>query len=118
MAVKVRMTDNSRAVLRKLEGNIPAALDAMGEKAVGIVVRQMQSGYGKPIRQTGNLMRDVQFETDASRRVTQVGNTLDYSIHVHDGTSRMPGRAYMSDSLPGAASKLAAAAEPHLKKGF
>jgi hypothetical protein len=112
------MTDNSRAVLRRVEGNIGAALDAMGTAAVGIIVRQMQSGYGKPIRQTGNLMRDVQYETDLGAKVTRVGNTLDYSIHVHDGTYKMPGRAYMSDSLPGAVGTLAAAAEPHLKQGF
>ena len=118
MAVKIKLTDNSKMVLRTMDGNIAAALDAMGETAVGIGVRQMQSGYGKPIRQTGTLMRDVQFESDPAARKAYVGNTVDYSIYVHEGTSRMPGRAYMSDSLPGQVGKLAAAAEPHLKKGF
>jgi hypothetical protein len=37
---------------------------------------------------------------------------------VHDGTSRMKGRAYMSDSLLGKGRELGAVADPHLKKGF
>ena len=118
MAVKVTLKDNSKAVLRTMNRNIAAALDAMGQTAVGIVVKQMQSGYGKPIRQSGNLMRDVQYETDPSAKLTRVGNTLKYSGYVHDGTSRMKGRAYMSDSLPGQVGTLAASAEPHLKQGF
>ena len=118
MAVKVRMTDNSRAVLNTMEGNIEAALNAMGVAAVGMVVKQMQSGYGKPIRQTGNLMRDVQYETDPAAKLARVGNTLEYAGPVHDGTSRMKGRPYISDGLIGKESELGAVAAPHLKQGF
>lgn len=116
MAVRVKLTDNSKIVLNQMGGNVEAALDAMGTAAVGMIVRQMQGGYGKPIRQTGNLMRDVQYEVDTN--VARVGNTLDYSIFVHDGTSRMPGRPYISDGLLGKDGELGSVAAPHLKKGF
>lgn len=114
----VRMIDNSKAVLNQMSGNVEAALDAMGTAAVGMIVRQMQSGYGKPIRQTGNLMRDVQYEVDPAAKVARVGNTLDYSGHVHDGTSRMPGRPYIIDGLNGKGGELGQVAAPHLKQGF
>lgn len=118
MAVKVKLTDNSKSVLNQMSGNVEAALDAMGTAAVGMIVRQMQSGYGKPIRQTGDLMRDVQYEVDPIRQITRVGNTLNYSIFVHDGTRRMRGRPYMTDGLAGKSKELAQVAEPHIKKGF
>ena len=118
MAVKVRMVDNSKAALKQMSGNVEAALDAMCTAAVGMIVRQLQSGYGKPIRQTGKLMRDVQYETDPAAKLARVGNTLEYAGHVHDGTSRMKGRPYISDGLSGKESELRAVAAPHLKHGF
>ena len=120
MAVQVRFNDNSKVVLKTLNGNIPAALNAIGIAAVNLIHNQMEQGYGKPIRQTGDLMRDVQYEVDEQGRKTRVGNTLEYGPYVHDGTYKMPGRPYVRDSLTGehAAQKLQQAAAPHVKKGF
>lgn len=118
MAVKVRMTDNSKAVLRTMNKNVEAALDAMGTAAVGMIVRQMESGYGKPIRQSGTLMGDVQHDPDPSAKLTRVGNTVEYSTYVHEGTSRMKGRPYISDGLSGKESELGAVAAPYIKQGF
>lgn len=118
MSVQVKLTDNSKIVLSQMKGNVEAALGAMGTAAVGMIVRQMQNGYGKPIRQTGNLMRDVQYEVYPERQITRVGNTLEYSIYVHDGTSRMRGRAYMTDGLAGKKEELKETAMLHLKQGF
>ena len=115
---KVTMKDNSEMVLRTMAKNVEAALNAMGMKAQNLILSQMQSGYGKPIRQTGNLMRDVQYETDPVAKLTRVGNTLEYAGPVHDGTSRMKGRPYMSDGLSGKESELGAVAAPYLKQGF
>ena len=66
MAVEIRFTDNSSAVLSRVSGNVRAALTAMGVKGVGLTVDQMQSGYGRPIRQTGTLMGDVSYEVERS----------------------------------------------------
>lgn len=119
MAVRVTFTDNSNKVLTKMEGNTQAALDAMGTACVGYVVGQMQRGYGKPIRQTGDLMRDVRYEVGRSSPDTvDVGNSLKYAPFVHDGTSRMKGRAYLRDGITSNASKLQAVVEKYLKKGF
>jgi hypothetical protein len=102
MPVKVILIDNSDKVLAQLEGNKEAALNAIGTKAVNLIMWQMQQGYGKPIRQTGDLQRDVQFEIERSGPDTvDVGNTLKYAPFVHDGTSRMKGRPYIADGLNG-----------------
>ena len=123
MAVKVTLKDNSKIILKTMEGNVEAALAAMGTKAVNLILWQMRQGYGKPIRQTGNLQRDVQYEVMPKffgGGVVRAGNTLDYSGHVHDGTSRMPGRPYITDGLTGEghAKQLRSVAEEALVKGF
>lgn len=120
MAVKVEMKDNSKVVLKQLEGNVAAALKAMGIKAVNLILYQMRQGYGKPIRITGDLQRDVQYETDEGAQVVHVGNTLNYAPYVHEGTRHMEGRPYILDGLSGDshAKQLRAVAEEALKQGF
>ena len=120
MAVQVRFNDNSKVVLKTLDGNVSAALNAMGIKATNLILWQMRQGYGKPIRQTGDLQRDVQYEVDKAGRKVRVGNTLEYGPYVHDGTYKMAGRPYIRDGLTGEshAKQLRTVAEENLKKGF
>lgn len=121
MAVKVTLVDNSDKILAQVETNKKAALEAMGVKAVNLILWQMRQGYGKPIRQTGDLQRDMSYEVgNSSPDTVDVGNTLKYGPYVHDGTSKMPGRPYVRDGLTGESHKkqLQEAAEIPLKKGF
>ena len=121
MPVKVTLIDNSDKVLAKLEVNKEAALNAIGIKAVNLILWQMRQGYGKPIRQTGDLQRDVSYAVNNSAPDTvDVGNTLKYGQFVHDGTSRMDGRPYIRDGLIGEDHKkqIQKAAESPLKTGF
>lgn len=112
--------DNSTAVQNQLDRNIKAALAAMGEMGVYLTVKNMQEGYGKPIRQTGSLMRDVSYKKHVAKRTVSIGNTLNYAIWVHDGTKKMKGRAYLRDALLSdeAKEKLQAVAAEQMKKGF
>ncbi len=96
--MSVKFTDYSDEVLRQFERNKAKAAAAVGVKAVGLVVRNMQHGYGKPIRQTGDLMRDVSHDVVDDNTVN-IGNTLDYSLFVHEGTHKMPARHYITDAL-------------------
>lgn len=120
MAVKVKLTDNSKIVLDTMDGNIRAALEAMGIKGQNLVLWQMRQGYGKPIRQTGDLQRDLSYEVNKWRRVVKIGNTLYYAPFVHEGTSKMAGRPYIYDGLSGESNgkQLLNVAQEHLKKGF
>lgn len=120
MAVKVKFTDNSVQVKTRMQGNRNAALQAMGIKAVNLILYQMQRGYGKPIRQTGNLQRDVSYEVHAETGSVDVGNTLEYAPFVHEGTYKLKGRPYIRDALTGEdhIKQLRKVAEDELKKGF
>lgn len=115
----VRFTDNSKQVLAQLEGNVQVALAAMGVKAVGAVVDQMQTGYVRPIWKTGDLQRDVSYEVERSGKDTvDIGNSLDYAPYVHDGTHKMGGRPYLSDGIMKNADEIFAVGQAYLKKGF
>lgn len=120
MAVRVKLNDNSRAVFRQLDGNVSAALYAMGVKAQNMILYQMRQGFGKPIRQTGDLQRDVQFEVDNAEQCVRVGNTLNYAPYVHEGTRKMAARPYIQNALTGEShvQQLQKVAETYLKKGF
>lgn len=115
----VQMTDNSAAVKALLERNKKTALEAMGLKAVQLIVNNMEGGYGKPIRKTGDLMRDVQHKVGQSGENTvDVGNSLNYSRFVHEGTRRMAGRPYIVDAVQNGGQELQEIAAQYLKMGF
>lgn len=144
----VQLTDNSEQVLSQLDANKRAALLALGTKAVGLIVEQMETGYHTPhknrksfvqkvrpgekkyinvfgqklkndnyymdsdgthtaIRDTGELMRDVSYEVERSGKDTvDVGNSLEYGIFIHEGTSRLESRPYIRDALNNGADAL------------
>ena len=136
MGIQVKFTDNSGQVKAMMAGNKKAAVAAMGITAVGLIVKQMQSGYKDPhptrdsqgrltggthtdIRFTGDLMRDVNAEVENSGPDTvDVGNSLEYAPFVSEGTSKMQGRPYLRDGIMGGLSRLQHVAEQELKKGF
>jgi HK97 gp10 family phage protein len=109
-------TDNSGKVKDQVANNVKAALAAMGIEAAGLIVNQMERGYGSPIWQSGDLQRDV--DSDPQGDVVNVGNSLEYAPFVHEGTSRMSGRPYIKDAIMNGKDRLKQVAENELKKGF
>lgn len=113
----VKFDDHSPEVKAKLEQNVKAALQAIGQKGVELTHGQMESGYGKPIRQTGDLMSDVQYDMRGENTVA-IGNSLEYAPFVHDGTYKMAGRPYLRDAIMGGRGAIQSIAEQYLKQGF
>ena len=113
----VRFDDYSHEVKARLEQNIKSALLAIGQKGVELTLGQMESGYGKPIRKTGDLMRDVQYDMRGENTVA-IGNSLEYAPFVHDGTYKMAGRPYLRDAIMGGRGAIQSIAEQYLKQGF
>lgn len=120
MGVSVHLSDHSESVKAQIRANATRAAQAVGIEAVGLTVKQMQGGYGKPIRQTGNLMRDVNYETESSgtKTVVRIGNSLFYAPLVHEGTSRMSGRPYLKDAIQSNLNRLLAVWQEYLGSGF
>lgn len=109
--------DNSANVKSQLKTNITATEMALGLKAVELINNQMQSGYSSPIRDTGDLMRDVAYQVGTNG--VMVGNTLEYSIPVHEGTrTGLASRPYIKDAILNGKADLKEIAEGKLKAGF
>ena len=122
--------DNSQAIMRQLEENIPKALDQMGLKIRSMVIQQMQSGYGHEIRKTGDLQRSIDYEVDGNAVVygvkqdfigkTEGDKDMIYGLYVHEGTSKMAGRPYLRDATCGKAQmeEIVTAGVPALTNGL
>lgn len=147
---RVQFIDNTQAVLAQFNANKKAALTAMGIKAVGLIIKKMQSGYHTPhanrshvtkyirvfgqrlkndaykgggthtdIRDTGDLMRDVNYAVEASGTDTvDVGNSLEYAVFVHEGTSKLESRPYIKDAVMDGKGDLRSILTAYLKQGF
>ncbi len=67
--------DHSKEIMARINEQAYGYLVAMGTEAVKCINQQMESGYNKPIWQTGDLMRDVSYSTmQASRRENVVNS--------------------------------------------
>lgn len=122
-AIKVKLKDNSKIIVKKMDGNVEAALTDMGIKGKNLILWQMRQGFGKPIRKTSALQQDVRWQVVAKLfggGAVRIGNTLKYAPYVHEGTYKMPGRPYITAGLSGEnhAKQLQKVAEAALKKGF
>lgn len=107
------MQNNAGQLLARVRAGRDEALDAMGRTAAALVRVQLLTGYGRPIRQSGALLADVQWARDGDR--VQVGNTLPYAAVIHNGARHMPGRPYLADALAGGTAALTEAAGEALK---
>ena len=118
--IRITMKDNSQDVMDLLARNINAALTAMGIKAESLIIGQMLRGFGRPIRKTGTLIGDVNCEIHPDTKSVDVGNSKTYAIFVHEGTSRMAARPYITNALTSAsgADAIRTAAENALRQGF
>lgn len=118
--IKITLKDNSQDVMDLLARNINAALTAMGIKAESLIIWQMLRGFGRPIRKTGTLIGDVNYEIHPETKSVDVGNSKTYAIFVHEGTSRMAARPYITTALTGDdhAKQLMKAAADQIKAGF
>ena len=120
MIVRVKLKEHSEDVLNLLEQNVPKALTAAGIKAVNLILWQMRQGFGRPIRKSGDLQRDVNYKVRGADHAVDIGNSLEYSTFVHEGTRRMPARPYITRALTGDdhEDQLSKAIAEALKTGF
>lgn len=112
--MSVEFRDNSAAVLAAMEAAKKKALTAIGQAAVEVVTDYMQSRYGAPIRQTGDLMRDVNARPSQMPDAVDIGNSLEYAPWVHNGTRKMAARPYLRDAIMDNADIWREIAEEHI----
>jgi len=116
--MSVKFTDNSDKVKSQLASNMTRALTAMGQVGLELVTDTMMMKYGRPIYQTGDLMRSMAFKTNSGEQSTTWGTNMNYGPYVHEGTSRMAGRPFLKDGLLNNKDMLRDVAANELKNGF
>ena len=108
----IQISDNTSAILRRLQDNLKETADAIAVAAVEGVQTQMLWGYhdvhGLPdnphteIVDTGRLFdsitASVQRQSDNTYTVS-VGTDVPYAIYVHEGTRKLKARPFITDAM-------------------
>lgn len=106
------LISHAQDVAALVEEQAASALQSMGETAVALVRQQMQEGYEQPVVESGALLGSIAYVIEGN--TLHVGTPLPYAPHVHDGTTRMPGRPFLADGILGGVSALEEAAKAHM----
>lgn len=93
----LQFIDHSDKVLEVLSQSKEKALQAIGLTSVELTTQYMQTKYGKPIWQTGDLQRDLNFRVHEDS--VTIGNSLEYAPFIHMGTVKLKGRPYLFDAV-------------------
>lgn len=88
--------DNTEMVLREFQSKINVALEKVGLKAEGDVVGYMTA---ENIVDTGRLRNSISHTIDNGEKAVYVGTNVEYALYVHEGTSRMAGRPYLTQPI-------------------
>ena len=125
----VRFEDHSTEVLRRVRGNLRSAAVDLGDIARDAVQEKMLWGYhdvhGNPphteIVDTGRLFDSIQGDVNvinANVYQTVVGTDVEYAQFVHDGTSKLKGRPFITDGILDSRDKIIDAIRENLRKGM
>lgn len=114
MAVKIEITDNIAKEMMRFQKNKDRALTAMGIEAAGGVKEYMMR---EKIRDTGTLMGSIS-SAQSGPDTVDVGTNVEYATFVHEGTSRMAGRPYLTNGINENLDRIKKVAEEALKSPF
>lgn len=124
-----KFVDNSDIILHRIGTNSQEAMDQIAEMLVEAVQDKILYGYsdfhGNPphteIVYTGRLFDSI--EASVSRVSTNaysvsVGANTPYAVYVHEGTSKLKGRAFITDAVMGSRDKVQSILSGTLPKGI
>lgn len=103
--MSVKFTDNSKIVIEAMQRAEKKALTAIGISGTEKVTDYMRDtgrygpgSQGAGIWDSGDLLRDVNYNVRENDKAVDIGNSLEYAIPVHNGTRKMPARPYLFDA--------------------
>lgn len=119
MNIEIKL-DNTEKIIEMIRANGQRALIAGATEAVGCIKDEMEFGYGKPIRKTGNLIGSISYNPPRSEPnlSIDIGTDIEYGKFVHEGTRRMRGRPFITDALTQNKERIAQVLMQELKRGF
>lgn len=124
-----KFVDNSDFVLRQVASNATEAMEKVGELMVEAVQGKILYGYsdmhGDPphteIVETGALFDSIEASAGRASQNTfavSVGTNIPYAGYVHDGTSKLKGRAFITDAAMDSREEIQAILSGTLPKGL
>lgn len=125
----VTFKDYSDIIMRKLAGSLGGAAKDVAEVAVEAIQSKMLYGYGDyhgnpphtEIVDTGALFDSVSAEVaqvSQNAFTVQAGAGTHYAKYVHEGTSKLKGRPFITDGLTEASSEIESAIAKALRQGM
>lgn len=125
----VRFEDNSDIILRRIGTNSRAAMEQISQILVEAVQEKILYGYkdlhGNPphteIVDTGRLFDSIDADVSRSSQntyTTSVGANTPYAVYVHEGTSRLKGRAFITDAVMGSTDEVQSILAQTLPQGI
>lgn len=123
------LQDNSSVVLAQLDANAQSSMKAMETVLVEAVQAQMLYGYQTPhgpdghteIVDTGRLFDSIQAKAEKQSQnlySASVGTDVGYAGYVHDGTSKLAGRPFITDGVMNARDDIQAVFTSELPNGL
>src|SRR6266487_3218093 len=91
---RVTGIDEARANIKKVLENVKAGNEKAQDAVAAATLAESQANT--PVL-TGKLRNSEVIESEPLHRF--IGTNVDYSIHVHEGTSRMPARPFLTNAM-------------------
>ena len=93
----VRIDDHSDEYMRGIEGALDRALEAIGIHIEGEAKEELEN---TPRRiDTGNLRNSINYQVASSEKCVYVGTNVEYTLYVHEGTSRMEANRFLTNAV-------------------
>lgn len=94
--MSIEFKDNSKNVLEQMSKNKNKALEMIGLKWQGAVTQEITQMKAVD---TGRLRSSMTYQVDSRNDQVVVGTNVEYAPYVNYGTSRMPARPFMENSV-------------------
>ena len=109
----IRIVAHIDEALRDKEAAVERALTAVGEGLISAAHDEIQADPRRV--DTGNLMGSIDKKVDGNTVI--VGTGVDYSIYVHEGTSRMTANRFIRNAFMNNLDNIKNMLEMYLKGG-
>lgn len=104
----IRHRSNLRNVLSALDAAEDRALTAVGE------FTRSESQVRTPVK-TGALRDSNDYKVDMQEKKVMIGNSMDYGLWVHEGTSKQRSQPWLRSSVMGNVARIKSLIEGYLR---
>jgi hypothetical protein len=113
----LKVIQNAAAQKCRAGDLIPQMLTAMGHAGREAIIDALNSHYGEPIHDSGELIDSIAFTINTSDNSVTWGSSAIYAPFVHEGVSNLSKRPFLVDGIVGNMGGLEEAAVQAIRNG-